>query len=105
MSESVTQFFGGGAELKKFDDPFILPSNGSFPSSVSEMLDLCVYLYYMNPQFQQATQRVVSHFLTDLDMEGDPDQDAKDTLYEDLTEKLNLFSSLARAGANYFCCE
>lgn len=103
MDASLANILGIGKSLSGFQDPFILPSNESFPQSMDAMLELSVYLYHLNLQYQKATQRIVSHYLTDLDMDGDDDYEAKDELYEDLTTQLKLFSTLMHAGTNFFC--
>lgn len=63
--------FRAGKSGKQFSDPFLLPSNASFPTDLETALDFCLYLYYMNPQYRRASIRVVSHFVTDVEFSGE----------------------------------
>lgn len=87
-----------------FDDPFLLPSSESMPDNLETALDLCLFLYYMNPQYRQASARVVRHFITDFDYPGDDgSKDEKEAQDDYLHYRLQLPSFLADAGDEYSC--
>lgn len=85
----------------KFDDPFLLPSSDTFPTDIKSSLDLCLYLYRINPLYGAVTSRVVSYFLTELDFNGSGDENERKELKEMLTNVVGLFSKLAQAGVEW----
>lgn len=86
----------------KFDDPFLLPSSETFPTDIKSSLDLCLYLYRINPLYGAVTARVVSYFLTELDFSGeDGDEQERKELKNMLTNTVGLFSKLAQAGVEW----
>lgn len=85
----------------KFDDPFLLPSSESFPTDIKSSLDLCLYLYRLNPLYGAVTSRVVSYFLTELDFKGDGDENERNELKTMLTDTVGLFSKLSQAGVEW----
>lgn len=93
-------FTGGN---RKFHDPFLLPSNQSLPTDLDSALDLCLYLYYMNPQYRRATIRIVSHFVTDIDFSGEDtgDKQEQDDLYDFLVHQLDIFGMMLEAGEEW----
>lgn len=87
-----------GVNSRKFDDPFLLPSSQSFPDTLQTALDLCLFLYYLNPQYIQASARVARHFVTDFDYPGDGSTDEKSDLDEYLHYTLQLPSFMTELG-------
>ena len=85
----------------KFDDPFLLPSSDTFPTDIKSSLDLCLYLYRINPLYGAVTSRVVSYFLTELDFLGSGDENERKELKEMLTNTVGLFSKLSQAGVEW----
>lgn len=85
----------------KFDDPFLLPSSDSFPTDIKSSLDLCLYLYRINPLYGAVTSRVVSYFLTELDFLGSGDENERKELKDMLTNTVGLFSKLSQAGVEW----
>lgn len=88
--------------LGKFDDPFLLPSNDFIPESMSSALDFCRYLYGLNPEYQQASTRVVSHFVTDFMFKGGT-SDENDKLKDFLTYDLKLRHAMLEMGNAWAC--
>lgn len=94
----------GGRRSKQFDDPFLLPSNASFPTELETALDFCLYLYYMNPQYRRASIRVVSHFVTDVDFSGETgDEKERDELRDFLASDLDLWGMMLELGEEWAC--
>ncbi len=85
----------------KFDDPFLLPSSETFPNDVKSSLDLCLYLYRINPLYGAVTARVVSYFLTELDFKGAGSDEERNELKTMLTDTVGLFVKLAQAGVEW----
>lgn len=85
----------------KFGDPFLLPSTKSFPTDIRSTLDLCLYLYRMNRLYGAAINRVVTYFITDLDMSGTGTKDDQDKLRTLLINDVGLFGKLQQAGMEW----
>jgi hypothetical protein len=88
----------------EFSDPFLLPSSFRMPKSREEALDMCVFLYHMNPQYVQATRRVFAHFITRLesgDTKHDDQEVTKRVSY--LRDDLNIFQHMHDIGDDWGC--
>ncbi len=88
---------------RNFDDPFLLPSSGSMPTNIFNTLHWCRFLYFMNPQYRQASARVVRHFITDFDYPDVGDNQEKEELDELLKMQLQLPLALADMGDEWSC--
>lgn len=97
FNEGMTSWYKG------FDDPFLLPSSESMPDNLETALDLCLFLYYLNPQYRQASSRVVRHFITDFDYPGDGSQDEKEALDNYLHYNIQLPMFMADVGDEWAC--
>ena len=73
------------------------------PDNLDTALDLCLFLYYLNPQYRQASSRVVRHFITDFDYPSDGSQDEKDALDNYLHYVLHLPMFMAEMGDEWAC--
>lgn len=82
--------FMGATGGHRFDDPFLLPSSQTMPETLETALDMCLFLYYMNPQYVQASARVARHFITDFDYPGDGSKQEKDDFDDFLQTQLKL---------------
>ena len=86
----------------KFSDPFLLPSNSYVPESLEQALDFCQFLYYLNPQYRRASERVISHFITRIGFEGkDGDANERKDLEAYLRDELDLFGALGSMGGEW----
>lgn len=89
---------------KKFDDPFLLPSSDYFPDSLSAALDFCRFLYYLVPEYKEASKRVVRYFVTDLidtNDSGKGSSDEKAKFKDYLINKLNIYQVLSEMGDDW----
>lgn len=92
----------GNSGSKDFGDPFFLQSSGQIPDNLPSALDYCGFLYYMNPQYQMASRRVVSHFITDIDFVGDAGDSAeRKELYDYMIDGLLIKNTLAEIGEEW----
>ncbi len=88
----------------QFSDPFLVPSLKQVPKTIEEALEFCKFLYYRNPQFQQATRRVVAHFVTKLEpKEAQHDPEESTDRIDFLENKLAVFSALHNMGEDWGC--
>lgn len=89
---------------RKFHDPFLLPSNQTLPTELDSALDFCMYLYFLNPAYRRATIRIISHFITDIEFEGETgDEKERDNLKQFLMHQLDLFGALGEMGEDWGC--
>jgi len=100
----LAPFEAAGKAGKQFSDPFMLPSNTSFPTELETALDFCLYLYYMNPQYRRASIRVVSHFITDVEFSGNTgDDEEREELREFLATDLDIWGTMLELGEEWAC--
>jgi len=95
-------YVGLGGE-RRFDDPFLLPSSSSMPQTLETAIDMCLFLYYMNPQYVQASARVARHFITDFDYPGEGSKQEKDDLDNYLHYQLQLPGFMTEIGDEWSC--
>jgi hypothetical protein len=89
-------------DQKKFNDPFLVPSSNYIPDSLDSALDFCIFLYYLNPQYRRASQRVVSHFITKVTFDGkDGDARERKDLEEYIRDGLDLFGAFGSMGEEW----
>lgn len=102
MSIDNLSYVGLG-DGRQFDDPFILPSSASMPRTLETALDMCLFLYYLNPQYVQASARVARHFITDFDYPGKGSKQEKDDFDDFLHYQLQLPSFMTELGDEWAC--
>ena len=90
--------FTGLGHRRQFDDPFLLPSSASMPETLETALDMCLFLYYLNPQYVQCSARVARHFITDFDYPGDGSKQEKEDHDDYLHNQLQLPSFMTEMG-------
>jgi hypothetical protein len=92
---------GGIGAGRRFDDPFLLPSSNLIPRTLENALDLCFFLYFLNPQYASAAGRVARHFITDFDFPGDGSTEEKDEVKDYVNDELQLPLFLTEMGDEY----
>lgn len=88
--------------LGDFGDPFLLPSNEYFPDRADNIFDFCAYLFSINGAYRRASERVVSHFVTDIDFEGATgDRRERDNFYQLLRDSVQIFGGMKQLGMDW----
>lgn len=88
----------------EFADPFLLPSNEYFPTKLDNAFDFCAYLWYLNPTYRQASVKVCSHFITDVDYEGKSgDRRERNNFYDLLRDSIQVFLGMLHMGMEWSC--
>lgn len=91
----LDELFGG----KKFVDPFLVRSNLFLPKDWFNALEFAMYLSIKFPLYTQAARRTVSHFITDIQFDGDAgDMREREDMKGYLIDELELFEALQLAG-------
>jgi hypothetical protein len=104
MAQPLEDAFNIPGLSGKFADPFLLPSNAFIPKDLQSAMDFCLFLYHLNSNYRRASQRVIAHFVTDLDFMGEQgDQEERDELYDYLKDGLDLFGAIMTMGEEWAC--
>lgn len=89
---------------REFWDPFLLPSSREMPTNFRNSFDIFLYLWILNPEYREAHNRKVSHFITALDFPGKSgDQSERREWSEFLLDQLKLFDFLNTIGQEFGC--
>lgn len=92
------------ADWNAYSDPFITPSSAGFPANLETAFDLAEFLFFLHPEYAAATSRLVSHFCTDIEWEGEVGgRGERDELADILFGKLDLKGAWKRIGLNCGC--
>lgn len=103
MRAANDNFLLSGMGSDKFSDPFLLSSSLYIPKDFFTALEFALYLYFLNPIYRQTTTRVVSHFLTDINFEGEGgDTKERSDFKSYLEEELDIMGALQRCGIEQF---
>jgi len=87
---------------RKFHDPFLLPSSETMPSNLENAMDLALYLYYLIPEYRQATKRLVAHFVTDFDLDSDfGDSEERSVIYDLLRDTMDMPGAMMAMGEEW----
>ena len=90
----------GGVGITPFPDPFLDYASLAMPQSMHDALHWCESLMLANGIYRSAMDRVVSYFVTDIDIRGE-DRKIKDKYLEYLHDYLGIKSLLREFGLNY----
>ena len=91
----------GSASVRKFGDPFLLPSADTFPKDIKSCLDLCLFLFGMNRLYGAVINRLVSYFITDIEFVGTNNKEDEDRMRKMLVDTLKIFSKMQQAGGEW----
>lgn len=91
----------GAPSVRKFGDPFLLPSSESFPKDIKSTLDLCLFLYGMNRLYGAVINRLVTYFITDIEFVGTNNKEDQDRMKKTLVDTMKIFSKMQQAGMEW----
>ena len=97
---NMSSLQGRGSE--GFPDPFCDVSSLYMPDSMSDALRWCEYIFMANGMYRQACDRIVSYFITEIEIRGD-DKDEKDKFKSFLNDTLGIKNLLHTVGMDYLC--
>jgi len=92
----------GANQLEPFPDPFLDYSSLAMPETLEDALRWCEYLLSANGVYRSAVDRVVSYFITDVEI-GDTDRHTKDLYSSFLNDTLGIHSLLRQVALDYMC--
>lgn len=101
--------FGGGdgggsgitrSGLNKYPNPFCDIASEYIPRDIHCILEWCEYLYLTFGTYRAAARRVVRYFLTELDLEGESDEE-REKYSTFLNDELHIMNELAEIGDDF----
>ncbi len=102
MPTNLVKFGNTGTGSELFPDPFSDVASMSMPESMGEALKWCEYIFMSNGVYRQACDRIVSYFITDIEVLGD-DRDEKSKFQDFLRDNLGVHNLLHTVGMDYLC--
>lgn len=92
----------GGGNHPGFPDAWADMGSLVMPQNMSMVLRYAEYIAYANGTFRQAVDRVLSYFITDIEINDDEvDDDEKDKYYEFFRDQVGIYKLLHTIGLDY----
>lgn len=85
-----------------FADPFLDMASAYMPETIQSALRWCEYIFMTNGTYRQAVDRILSYFITDIEIIGD-DNEEKKKWNEFLEDHLNVRQLLHTIGLDAMC--
>lgn len=85
-----------------FANPFTDLSSAYMPRTINSALKWCEYIFMTNGTYRQAVDRILSYFITDVEISGD-DDDEKYKWQEYLDETIDVKQLLHTLGSDLMC--
>jgi len=105
MSTSKSNFWKhstpGGSEV--FPDPFLDVASQNMPETIRNALWWSEYIWNVFGTYRMSMERVVSYFLTDIEISGDVSEDEKKKYEEFLADSLHAMSFLQNMMRDRMC--
>lgn len=106
MADSFYSSGGAGlpnftmGNVSSFPDPFLDAASLAMPESPIHILRWCEFIVSSQGHYRTALERVLSYFITDLDI-ADADDEEKEKYTKFLEDTLGVYSILHRVGMDY----
>lgn len=94
-SPYMARGMGVTASGSGFGDPFNDIATTQMPTTMQSALWWSEYIWTINGTYRMAMERIVSYFITDLEIGGDASDDEKEKYHDYLNKKLNVLSFLS----------
>lgn len=102
MESSSRSIFNSLGDKKGFVSPFLMDSNTYYPTDHIGAMDFCAFLYHLNGIYKEASNRVISHFITDIEFEGKVgSKDEQDALKSFLFDDLDCIQTMLNTGNDW----
>lgn len=93
---------GGLVNANKYPNPFCDIASFYLPNNLNDAFAWMEYLTQIMPPFQAVINRVVSYFLTDIEI-SDVADDIRDKYEKVFDDELHIIQNLQDIGKDYFC--
>ena len=107
MTQNSPSYLGGGQysiqdAASKYPNPFCDIASMYIPQNLNDAFEWTEFLMLTMAPFMAVTKRVVSYFLTEIDLDCDAGDDVIDKYEELLTDKIHIMEKLQAIGIDYF---
>lgn len=107
MTQNSPSYLGGGGwsvqdAASKYPNPFCDIASMYIPQNLNDSFEWMEYLMLTMAPFMSVTKRVVSYFLTDVDLDCDAGDDVIDKYEDMLDDRIHLMDKLQAIGLDYF---
>jgi len=79
---------------ESFPDPFLDAASLAMPDTIKNTLHWCEYIYMMFGTYRMAMERIISYFLTDVEIGGEVSDDEKEKYEDFLTNTIDVLTVL-----------
>lgn len=93
---------GAWGNTEQFPDPFMDMASLAMPQTMAYALRWCEYIFMSNGTYRQAADRILSYFITDVDI-VDSDDEERERWDEFLNETLDIKNVLHIVGLDAMC--
>jgi len=94
--------WGARADAYKYPNPFCDIASVYLPTNLNDAFEWMEFLMLTMPPFMAVVNRVVSYFLTEIEV-NDVSDDVRDNYREVFDDQLHLVQKLQDIGKDYFC--
>jgi len=94
--------WGGASNAYKYPNPFCDIASVYIPTNLNDAFEWMEYLMLTMPPFMSVVNRVVSYFLTDIEI-SDVSDDVRDKYEKVFDDELHIIQKLQDIGKDYFC--
>lgn len=105
MSSNRGLFWKSGVKAgsEVFPDPFLDVASQNMPETIRNALSWSEYIWNVFGTYRMSMERVVSYFLTDIEISGDVSDDEKSKYNEFLTDSLHIMDFLQNMMRDRMC--
>jgi len=89
-----------GTQAEPFPDPFCDYASTAMPTSLENALRWCEYIMLANGVYRSAVDRLVSYFVTDVDIKG-TDRESRDKYMDYLNNTIGIHAHLRTVALDY----
>ena len=107
MTQNSPSYLGGGAysiqdAASKYPNPFCDIASMYIPQNLNDAFEWTEFLMLTMAPFMAVTKRVVSYFLTEIDLDCEAGDDVIDKYEDLLMNKIHIMEKLQAIGIDYF---
>lgn len=107
MTQNSPSYLGGGAysiqdAASKYPNPFCDIASMYIPQNLNDAFEWTEFLMLTMAPFMAVTKRVVSYFLTEIDLDCEAGDDIIDKYEDLLNDKIHIMEKLQAIGIDYF---
>ena len=99
---SAASLWNSRPDANKYPNPFCDIASTYLPADLDESFEFCEQLMLTMPPFAAVVNRVVSYFLTDIEVD-DVSDDTRDKYEEFFDNQIHVIQALQDIGKDYFC--